>query len=530
MRVSFKKYFFFHSLSLVYPYHSMTRVLSHHNNTMIQQHPTMDKKKQKKQQDKRENFVNLMDLHKDSLYTDFVLLICDEADPLRQPKFEIATHRFILYACSTYFARCFTFGQQQASSIVLSSMCLALNFVDGLTEEMVRLFFRLFYVTRFDAQHLLAEEGLMDAIEANIFFLYQLALRFHFNPLIEYCESLLFESWGLEYFGHLSRFCLIKNGVTGRYAIIDERLKLYARFLQWYQCCVEQLPTYAPLLSDDASSRHYFSCQKEEIMRELIANVDNIEACHIPTKSHRNVSATAMQLTYYRKICTACLFNSNTKHSYEGFYLINFGALKKYYLNGYEQYFFRLKRRLRNNDPLTDNMLELSLLRTYEEPRDMTSSNNDETHHTPKHANRRHSATRIRLIIQENEKDVYDESISVEEEEEVEEIEIEEMIAANNTILDDKAQLEQMPLLASMTDTKYRCQSHITLLSKKVDTDQTPSTYASRDFALPTEISHFELHHEKWCYTGQCDSCAKQAPIYIIQMDIRLERDTPSLF
>jgi hypothetical protein len=474
-----------------------------------------------------------MDLHKDSVYSDIVLLICDEADPFRSVQFQIDTHRLILYACSTYFARCFTFGQKTCNtttSTLVSSMCLALNFVDGLTEEMVRLFFRLFYVRRFDSKHLGDEDGdLVSQIESNIFFLYQLALRFHFDPLVEYCESLLFESWGIEYFAHLSRFCLIKNSVSGRYAIIDERLKLYARFLQWYQCCVDHIP-YSPLLAEDdtakSNSRRYFSCQKEEILREHYENVDNITACHIPTKSHLNVSHDVMRLEYYRKICASCLFNHKTKHSYEGFYLINFGALKKYYLNGHEQYFFRLKRRLKpTTTQLGENVLELSLLRTYYKEEEILDEDDDagEDNTSRKHSNRRHSASRIKLLIQQDDSsdENYCESISVEGEEKEEE----EGAAMEEDIVDkNRARLEQMPLVAT---SKYRCKTLVTLLSKKVETDTMEREYTSRDFSLPTEINNFEMHQEKWCYAGQCDTCHNIKPIYIIQMDIHLERGEP---
>lgn len=481
---------------------------------------------------KRDNLVNLVDIHKDSMYTDFVLLVCDEADPHRNVLFQIDTHRLILYACSDYFARCFTFGHQQKNNnTVMTSMYLALNFIDGLTEEMVRLFFGLFYVRRFDTKHL---GDLAETIESNIFFLYQLALRFHFSPLAEYCEALLFESWTLEYFGHLTRFCLIKNSVTGRYSIIDERLKLYARFLQWYQCCVEHIP-YSPLMpsSEDAAvvpSSRYFSCQKEEILREHRENVDNFAVCHLPNKSHRNLTRSAMKLEYYRRICTSCLFNSKTRHSYEGFYLINFGAIRKNYTNGYEQYFFRLKRRIKpaaitTVTPLGENILELSLLRTYynhtqeEEEEEVTKTN--------KHANRRLSATRIRLLIEgasnnDNSLEEEEEGMMVEEEKEEDE--------DPGTIIDNKAHLEQMPLLPSMSTTKYLCKTLVTLISKKVETDTISREYKTRDFALPTEINAFELHHEKWCYTGQCDTCRHTKPIYIMQMDISLEQEDHAPF
>lgn len=474
--------------------------------------------KKKTPTNKRDNFANIMDLHKDSVYTDFVLLICDEADPFQSVKFQIDTHRLILYACSTYFARCFNFGQKTSNKMLATSMCLALNFVDGLTEEMVRLFFRLFYVRRFDSKHLNQEE--VSQIESNVFFLYQLALRFHFDPLVEYCESLLFESWDIEYFAHLSRFCLIKNSVSGRYAIIDERLKLYARFLQWYQCCVEHIP-YSPLLAEStkSNSRRYFSCQKEEILREHRDNVDNIDACHIPTKSHRNLPNGMMRLEYYRKICSSCLLNHKTRHSYEGFYLINFGAIKKYYLNGHEEYFFRLKRRLKPTaSQLGENILELSLLRTYYKEQDIVTDEDDQdASKNTKHANRRHSASRIKQLVQDQHStdESYGEPISVEEEEE------EEVAAMEEDVLDNRARLEQMPML---TTSKYRCKTLVTLLSKKVETDRMEREYASRDFLLPTEINNFEIHQEKWCYTGQCDTCQKTRPIYIIQMDILLER------
>jgi hypothetical protein len=494
-------------------------------------------------QKKSENFGNLLNLHCTNECSDLFLDVYNQKSDCFSHcgdfQFSIETHRFMLISASNYFRKRLGpshLNQELGSRENKQTLSLYLNFSLGLEESVVRLFFSLFYVNRFDADHLNIripnqEATLLELIKSNILVLYQLAIFFYFDALTAYCEAELFGSMTLEYFTALTTFCLIKNEYTGRYAIIDERVKIYARLIEWYVCCIEHTP-YTELLNTTSRgqkcNRRYFSCNKEELLNELLTSVDNIQACRIPTKSHTNFdNFTRTHIEYYRKICNACLNDNKTSYAYQGFYYINFGTLKKYYRNGHEQHFFRLKKRRTLFGP-DQNVLEMSMKRIYYQ----------EAIHVRK-KQRRASLPGLEMLVDSNadaeganiEVEEEDDpsyantgnSTTEEEEEEEEENEEEEIQEEeeHDILISSKLNLEEM---AKDLTCLYECKSQISLLSRKVKKDLTSCEYMMKDFSMPSEISDFEVHEPKHCYEAKCDTCCQKAPVYIIQLALQLSR------
>ncbi len=500
----------------------------------------------------KQNSINLQKLgvlFNNSCLSDLVIHIFDEETG--EKKLSLASHRLVLYAASEYFRIIFENQKRDSPFAPLNgNLNITLNFSHGLEKEVVELMFRLFYVPVFDTTQLDTEQ--IKTINLHILYLYQLSLRFTFDALTVYCEELLFANMTLGYFGLLTEFCLTKNEKIGRFSIISERISIYSRLMQWYQCCIDHTDysnlltttvmtgtTNTPVSNNNNNdtpmryNRQYLSCNKEEILRDMMNLVDNIHQCQIPTKNHTiGINRESMKIDYYRRICHDCLAN-NTKRAktYQNYYYINFGTLKKYYSNGSEQYSFRLKKKNQQKHFSTDNIVEMSFIRTFfkkeANPRRRRRSRDDismlvegqkEDSHDGEGANSDSDDVYQNLIEEEDEE---------EEEEEFEETgsgsgERSEELVKSRDFIERMTEKEGEPIL-------YSCKTNIFLLSKKVRKDHTLTEYSERDLQIPSEISNFEIHQEKHCYEGKCDSCREKKLIYIIQLEIELSKSPDKL-
>jgi|WetSurMetagenome_2_1015567.scaffolds.fasta_scaffold29695_4 hypothetical protein len=496
-------------------------------------------------QNHQPNLQKLGVLFNNSCLSDLIIHIYDEETG--EKKLSLASHRLVLYAASEYFRIIFETQKKNSPFAVLDgNLSITLNFSHGLEKEVVELMFRLFYVPVFDSNQMDSDQ--IKTINHHILYLYQLSLRFTFDALTVYCEELLFANMTLGYFGLLTEFCLVKNEETGRFSIINERISIYSRLMQWYQCCIDHtdysnlLTTTVMTTSNNNHSdtptrynRQYLSCNKEEILRDMMNLVDNIQQCQIPVKNHTiSANRESMKIDYYRRICHDCLSNSNKKaKTYQNNYYINFGTLKKYYSNGYEQYSFRLKKRNQQKYLFTENIVEMCIARTF-----------FKKENTPRR--RRRSCDDLSMLVEgqplpepkdedyhdgeianSDSDDVYQNpAIEEEDEEEDEDLDTQETnsggerseeLVKSRDFIERMHEKEGEPIL-------YSCKTNIFLLSKKVRKDHTLTEYSARDFQIPAEISSFELHQEKHCYEGKCDSCREKKLIYIIQMEIELSK------
>lgn len=531
-------------------------MLLHHHAEVIKQKPA-------------EALRNLASVFNSGICSDIVLSMYDETS--KTHVIDIQSHILLLYLNSGYFRTHFDntlFSNKMKPCEEKNRLCLLLPFDENIDKNLICLFFSLFYVTLFDAQHLNQEQR--DKITHNILYLYQLAWRFDFYALSGYCEEQLFATMTIEYFGLLTEFCLSRDNETGRFSIKQHLVSLYSRLMQWYQCCIDHTEysnlltstiiqpattatttttTQQQQMADPAPKygRKYLSCNKEEIMRDIMTLVDGIQQCQIPVKNH-TLSANHMntQIRYYRRICSDCLVNrSNSASSYQGYYYINFGSLTRYYSNGYESYAFRLKRKNSSTQlkPLVDNVLEMCLHRVYyptiiktappPAPRpanNNTNSNNsdldmlvEEKLHDTSSEEQDYMIPEERYQYHGNQDEDSEEEDDEEEDEEDDEEE-EEEIERPEELTKSRDQIERMDEANLLNQATYTCETVILLLSKKVCRDRIVTKYSDKNIKLATELSNFEIHSDKHCYQGKCDSCLAKRPVYIIQMEINLQR------
>lgn len=436
--------------------------------------------------------LDLAQLLQSRIYTDVTLQVLDLASGV--PCFSLEMHRVILHAASLHFRRMLVFnGQPQSVIRVHLDMQLY-------SSELVRLFFSLFYVTVFDTAHLRPEVA--QAIGENVLFLYQLASLYLFDSLRAHCETLLFASFSLDHFKLLSDYTLVQSTVTpSKLSVLDERVVLYARYLQWYQCCVEndnnkkytelQLsPRSAGATANESGEaqqqqqpqltidRHYFSCNKAEIMDELRLSVDNIAQCQIPEHSVRSEPGGVRQLQYYRKICPDCLrrgavTSNHTQYS-------NIGCIRKNYANGHESYSFRLSK---TRHPARHCTLEMCMERVYYNAHAKRRRRDSRGHHQG------------------------------DEEEEEEEM-----------VLDGLEYLDSCDETGEDDEQRHSVQCEVTLLSKRLVLSRFTETHTEQRLNTMAQVCALELDERQDCYSGRCQSCHHNAPLYILLLRLSVQR------
>lgn len=407
--------------------------------------------------------VNLLPLHTKAIYSDSEVAVIDAATG--RVVFHVQTHLVILYAASGYF-RTLMAGQFDVGDNSQFSVRIDFSQLEpSLAENVVRLFFRLFYVTIYDERQLSSEE--MRLIDEHLLYLYQLASWYDCDALRLYCERRLFGAFSLDCFKLFSDYALTENPTgDGRFCILDERLRLFARFLQWYQCCTDEkkeedeeetTPT-ATTLNED-----YFLCNKRRIMNALLSDVENITRCRIPRRTITATSQAERQIDYYRRICHHCLTTTTTTTTR------SLGCLERRYFNGKEVYAFRLGR----DETLSRRFrVQLTLERTL-------------------------TGTAERVGLKRSRSDAT--------------MEVESP--------------DWLP--AAATETVYRCHSEMVLLSKRQVLDRVVTQLTqSVETEQARTIGVFERHSVDDCYQGRCDSCRRPGrSIYVLILCLRVEFD-----
>lgn len=323
-----------------------------------------------------ENFVNLRSqFFNKPHYSDLLLLIHDVAQPERQ--LQIHTHIVVLSSVSCYIASSLVpllnhqniqIASKAEKEALLTSQVvlkLQLDFSQSLSDEVVILFFSLFYVNRFDETHL-QSQNLKEKVHYHILELYELASYFLFDALIFYIEQHLVSTMCLTYFSPLMQFSLLQSS-GGDYHILDDKLSLFTRLLQWYQCCIEP--------SSPEAEQDYYVREKENIMTDLSRRVKNIEQCEIPRKSVISLDSLNTRLYYYHRICPACLDGDSKANRIGAFYYPEIGELSKTYRNARETFAFRLKRKLHSKQNIS--AVELIYQREYTQKRQRLESEID---------------------------------------------------------------------------------------------------------------------------------------------------------
>ena len=289
------------------------------------------------------NFSNLRtQLFNKSACSDVVLHISDIGSSAK--RVVIHANSPILYAASRYFQSCLTsllnecnkkyITTEPGESILPNKLILRveLDFSQGLTEEVVELFFSLFYLNRFDE-----ESELADSFHYHILELYELASFFLYDALTAYIEGYLVATMSLAYFTPLWRFCLSFDETNQRYELIESKIRLFERLLQWYECCIDPRPHTSTIEGKVCHNSEYYAHHKETILADVARRVNKIERCYLPRKQ-----VVDQALFYYHRICGSCLDTNNRKHQRIGnFCYTDLGKLK----SESETFFFRLKKK-----------------------------------------------------------------------------------------------------------------------------------------------------------------------------------------
>lgn len=291
--------------------------------------------------------------------SDTILHICDIGQSIE--RLEIHSHLLVLKSASRYIQSYLTFNLNQHNLNHFSNgqggliptkllLRLELDFSNGLSNEVVSLFFSLFYVKHFN------EEQLKEAIHYHILELYELACYFLFDALVVYIEQYLIATMSLTYFTPLTRFCLTMEESSGNYQIIESKAYLFTRLLQWYQCCIDPSTSFLSYNEGKCDS-DYYADHKTTILRNLSQRIKNIDKCQLPIKSITKPNSLITRLQHYHRICPSCLESTSKKNRIGAFSYIELGHLTQTSINGSETYFFRLKKRFvsRHGSPLSHN-------------------------------------------------------------------------------------------------------------------------------------------------------------------------------
>lgn len=423
---------------------------------------------------KSENFGNLLsDFYNKAMYSDLVLHIGDTGNPGKTP-FVIHTHQLVLHSASEYIRRrlssCFLEDPSRSYVNNQLQITIQLDYArSGLDDEVVGLFFSLFYVARFDEAHLKANH-LEERLHHNILVLYDLALYFLFDSLSTYIEQYFKATMCLAYFTPLSLFCLQHNPATATYSVEKQRgSTLYRRLAQWYACCVsgDEEAGAANTVDEEKETRcdsQYFSRNKQTILHEMA----QIENCRLPKKEARRLNDSTIRLDYHRNLCGDCMGNSS--NAVGAFYYLDMGCLTLKYTNGVERFFLRLKKKRRHDvrGVVYDNGMELTMISAMSSP--------------PPYKKLR--------------------------------------IASHG---------QQQRWMSPVDESdRYECESRISLLSRKRHKDKSTQSRSKKNIFIPTEINNFDVHAPKHCYEGRCDHCATLKPIYIMLISIKLSKESNS--
>lgn len=301
-----------------------------------------------------ENFKDFIRLYNTGQLADCKLRLHDQTTG--QHMLDIYSHKLILCSGADYFASLISNCRQLQASVIhcasekIDLFAVYLDF-SWLSAELIRDFFKLFYINVFDEEHLSTEE--ITYIVSNVLQLYQLADYFQFHALARFCEKNLFAEMNLGYFRLLTDYCVEEHSqcpLTGtRYHVPLNKLRLYSRLMQWYQCCVEMGDETTVGQQQDEKARptrsQYHSSNKEQLLQCCAQRIANYEQCRVPERQVLAVKSPQMgrQIRYYRKICVDCLQRQSLQQQYIDMGLLQYGAAASN-----ETYKFRLHQKSDN--------------------------------------------------------------------------------------------------------------------------------------------------------------------------------------
>lgn len=295
------------------------------------------------------NFANLRTQFFDKANcSDLILHIVDFTNPLK-PALVIHSHFIVLYSVSDYIRRRLdSLFENDPSRYRLNNQTHLNITLSEVDDEVVRLFFSLFYVNRFDHEQM-SKNGLGERVHENILTLYDLAQYFLFDTLIAYIDQYFRESMCLSYLTPLLDFCLQQSPETGSHYIDKKRTgTLFNSLIQWYACCADT--------TEEANS--------VAMLGDLSQRVENMEeCCRIPRKRARRLSGSKTHLEYYHRICDDCMCKSSKHNTVGAFYYLNLGHLSLQHVEdgSTERFFMRLKKQVNNKSGI--NKIELTRIR-----------------------------------------------------------------------------------------------------------------------------------------------------------------------
>lgn len=419
-----------------------------------------------------ENFGNLRsDFYNKETFSDLTLHIYDTEKPGQVEPLVIHSHFLVLYSASAYIRKCLTgFENDPSRSVNRSNNKTTLRIqLDSVDEEVVRLFFSLFYMNRFDKAHI-SMNGIDQSIHENSLALYSLAKFFFFDTLVVYIEKYFRENMRLSFFASLSAFCLRMNEMSGLFYVDQPQCGvLFKNLIQWYTCCVKP-PTTEEFIAGqrkgDPANVRYYADNKRAILHDLEHCVENIDECALPRQRVRRLSETRIELDHHHRVCDECLSKSTKRNTVDAFYYLDMGSLSIEDANATERFFMRLKKKKRAF---------------------FSARGVDE-----------------------------DEDEDEEEEEDDDDINIIELTMIR------KHQLQQQEAVLE----RYSCSSRVTLLSRKNYQEKPQQCrYTKRNLSIPSEVNNFKTTPIEHCYEAHCDHCAKLRPVHIIMLSLTLERE-----
>lgn len=192
-------------------------------------------------------------------YTDIKLVI----KVAEEVSIEVKTHRFLLASCSTFMEALMRHEaakqKQEPTHNQELLLTMPLDLSDSCNDpEVVRVFFRLFYVALFEDTHFTVDE--IAFIITNALSLHEMALRFRYKPLMHYTKLKIYESFNMDVFPALFQYCVAyyPDTVVGRRTelVTSKRCKvlsgkegLFKRLISWLITCANIHAYHLPYLN-----------------------------------------------------------------------------------------------------------------------------------------------------------------------------------------------------------------------------------------------------------------------------------------
>jgi len=212
-------------------------------------------------------FINQQNQGYDGQFTDVTLRVhyrVNDTYPIVWHQVEIKTHRYILAACSEYFAKLFTFGGGSGSGCYNEEVNLYLNeqMLQATSESeeeatmnvcaLIRQFFSMAYRPILeDSQFTLT---CMENVISDVLILHSLASQFLFSTLEKYCAYKLYERLDVQVFTDVFNYCVLPTPTfltdsRQTYHVIDSRITLFRRLVAWFVCCADIQDYHLPYLN-----------------------------------------------------------------------------------------------------------------------------------------------------------------------------------------------------------------------------------------------------------------------------------------